>query len=123
MNRPELAVVLDRIQRAAEAPLQTPQHPVFGPVAERRFFDAIEHHIGYTRDDLLRYDRSRELTRVRKLAMGALAGLGLSLSDVGRIFDRREHSTVLAAVRSLDRSDDVDRDRFYQWACEACRGE
>jgi chromosomal replication initiator protein len=62
-----------------------------------------------TQSDLLARDRRPTVARARKVAIYLARELtGKSLPEIGRSFGGRDHSTILAAVRSL--AGDIERD-------------
>jgi hypothetical protein len=81
---------------------------VFGPV--RRIQCAVSEAYGISLGELLGVDRKARLVRPRHVAMYLSRALTqLSVPDIGRRF-RRDHSTVLHAVRSIERQcqDDIE---------------
>ena len=57
---------------------------------------------GYTRDEIIGPDRSRDLVRVRHAIMHEAHNLGFSLTEIGRAIGGRDHTTVLNAIRKTN---------------------
>jgi chromosomal replication initiator protein len=94
-------------KEALERPSPTPFSDSSGSTSERPSIPAIQEAVcsvhRISRDDLLSTSRSPRITRARHLAMYLARELsGLSLAQIARAF-RRDHSTVLHAVRRVNK--------------------
>ena len=68
-----------------------------------RIINEVCHEHGITRDELISPRRTLHLARIRQLAMWRCRQAGGSLPEIGRWFGNRDHTTVLHAVRKIDR--------------------
>jgi chromosomal replication initiator protein len=77
---------------------------------------------GVSTDELIARDRRPAVSRARKVAIYLARELtGNSLPEIGRRLGGRDHSTILAAVRSLD--GDIERDAGLAQAVDKLRRE
>lgn len=72
------------------------------PITTDRVIEAVAAHYGLRPADLCGHRRHRSLAWPRAVAMYLLRTRGLqSLAEIARDFDRRHHTTVIAAVRKV----------------------
>ena len=83
--------------------------PRSDPCTVATIIDATATAFGVPRDTLAARDRRPPVARARKVAMYlARELLGHSLPEIGRAFGRRDHTTVLSAIRGVAR--ELERD-------------
>ena len=71
----------------------------------RQVQEAVAARLGFTVDDLLSPSRTARVARARQLAMYLTRELtDLSLPAIAQAFNRRDHTTVLHAIRRVERS-------------------
>jgi chromosomal replication initiator protein len=71
----------------------------------RRVQEAVAVRLGFSVDDLLSPNRTARVARARQLAMYLTRELtDLSLPAIAQAFNRRDHTTVLHAIRRIERS-------------------
>jgi hypothetical protein len=74
------------------------------PITIDHVITTVAHHFGLTRDELLSSSRSASLTHPRHVGMYLAKQLtGRGLPFIARRFNRRNHTTVLHAVRKIAR--------------------
>jgi chromosomal replication initiator protein len=86
--------------------------PVPGRISVRRVLEATASHFGTTVDALTSPSRTQPLTRRRQVAMFAARRVtGRSLPFIARHIGRKDHSTILHGVRTVQaRLDAGDRE-------------
>ena len=71
--------------------------------------EAVQQHFGVTRMELVGECRARSYARPRQIAMYLASKLsGQSLPQIGRRFGDRDHTTVIHAIRSIERLRAID---------------
>ena len=94
-----LPVTTDLVERALPSAAQTlaPQPPGVEQIQEQ-----VAGRMGLTRDELLSRSRRAPVARARQLAMHLTRELtDLSLPEIARAFGRRDHTTVIHALRQV----------------------
>lgn len=90
------------------------------PCTITEIMDVVSARFGVTAADLVARDRRPNVTRARKLAMYLARQLTAhSLPEIGRAFGGRDHSTVLSAIRRVER--DLSGDPQLAAAVESLR--
>lgn len=80
-------------------------------ISVERIQQAVAEHFGLTQADILSSRRTKDVVLPRHVAMYLARKLTLkSLPEIGRRFGGRDHSTILSAVRKIDRRCKVDAD-------------
>ena len=70
----------------------------------RDIMEAVARHYGLSADDLVGDKRHPQLVLARQIAMYACRRhLGLSYPELGRAFGGRDHSTVIHAVKKIEK--------------------
>jgi chromosomal replication initiator protein len=86
-------------------PAQTIPSAAPGDLDARQVQEAVAARLGLSVDDLLSPSRSAPIARARQLAMYLTRELTeLSLPAIAQAFNRRDHTTVLHAIRRVERS-------------------
>jgi chromosomal replication initiator protein len=86
-------------------PAQTIAEPAPTRLQARQVQEAVTARLGLTVDDLLSPSRTAPVARARQLAMYLTRHLtDLSLPAIAEAFNRRDHTTVLHAIRRVERS-------------------
>lgn len=98
-----------------QATEKTPLHGSVRPVVTTaRVLEVTSRRFGLSPEALLSDGRSRELSRIRQVAMYVTRELGTSsLQEIGRAFGGRDAATVLHAIRRIE-SDIVADERLAQ---------
>jgi chromosomal replication initiator protein len=97
------AVTTAAIENALPAATIPPA--VAPPLEPRQVQEAVATRLGIDIDDLLSPNRTAPVARARQLAMYLTRELTeLSLPAIARAFNRRDHTTVLHAIRRVERS-------------------
>lgn len=90
------------VDRALPADTIAP-HPSARPNA-RQIQEAVATKLGLSRDDILSPSRTAPVARARQLGMYLTRELtDLSLPAIAQVFNRRDHTTVLHAIRRVER--------------------
>jgi chromosomal replication initiator protein len=90
------------VDRALPADTIAP-HPPARPNA-RQIQEAVATKLGLSRDDILSPSRTAPVARARQLGMYLTRELtDLSLPAIAQVFNRRDHTTVLHAIRRVER--------------------
>ena len=88
-------------------PLEPPARKI--PIAEIQA--AVAHRFRLRPAELTSHRRAREIVRPRQIAMYLARELTpRSLPEIGRVFGRRDHTTVLHAIRTIGRLREIDAD-------------
>jgi chromosomal replication initiator protein len=94
-------VTPDSVERAVPSPeivAAPPEHP-----DPRRVQEAVAARLGLSVDDILSPSRSAPVARARQLAMYLTRELtDLSLPAIAAAFNRRDHTTVMHAIRKVE---------------------
>ena len=78
---------------------------------EDKIFAAITKAYEVTQDDLISPSRAAHLVWPRQLAMALLRELSpYSLAFIGQLFGHRDHSTVIYAIRRVEKRSDLAGD-------------
>jgi chromosomal replication initiator protein len=97
------AVTTASIENALPADTVAPASPA--PVDARQVQEAVAARLEISIDDLLSPSRAAPIARARQLAMYLTRELtDLSLPAIAQAFNRRDHTTVLHAIRRVERS-------------------
>ena len=101
--RPASAITAASVDHALPAQAVTP--PPSDRLDARRVQEAVASNLGLSVDDIVSPSRSAPLVRARQLAMYLTRELtDLSLPAIAEAFNRRDHTTVLHAIRRVERS-------------------
>lgn len=72
------------------------------PPNQNRIIKACADHFGVTVSDVTNGGRTKQLALARQVAMYVLRStLSLSLKEVGRLFDNKDHTTVMHAIKRV----------------------
>jgi len=72
------------------------------PVDHNRIIKACAEHFGVTLKDITNGGRTKQLALARQVAMYLLrAALSLSLKEIGGLFDNKDHTTVMHAIKRV----------------------
>ena len=72
------------------------------PVDHNRIIKACAEHFGVTLKDITNGGRTKQLALARQVAMYLLrATLSLSLKEIGGLFDNKDHTTVMHAIKRV----------------------
>jgi len=86
-------------------PAETISEPAPATVGARQVQEAVATRLGLSVDELLSPSRTAPIARARQLAMYLTRDLtDLSLPAIAQAFNRRDHTTVLHAIRRVERS-------------------
>ena len=86
-------------------PAETIAAPASKALEARQVQEAVATRLGFTVDELLSPTRTAPIARARQLAMYLTRQLtDLSLPAIAGAFNRRDHTTVLHAIRRVERS-------------------
>ncbi len=86
-------------------PAETIAAPASKALEARQVQEAVAARLGFTVDELLSPTRTAPIARARQLAMYLTRQLtDLSLPAIAGAFNRRDHTTVLHAIRRVERS-------------------
>jgi chromosomal replication initiator protein len=97
------AVTTASVENALPADTITPASP--SPLDARQVQEAVAARLEISVDDLLSPNRTARIARARQLAMYLTRELtDLSLPAIAEAFNRRDHTTVLHAIRRVERS-------------------
>jgi chromosomal replication initiator protein len=97
------AVTTASVENALPADTITPASP--SPLDARRVQEAVAARLEISVDDLLSPNRTARIARARQIAMYLTRELtDLSLPAIAEAFNRRDHTTVLHAIRRVERS-------------------
>jgi chromosomal replication initiator protein len=106
---------------AAELAAPPPAEPDVSKIQE-----AVANRFSLTVDAILSPDRTATVARARQLAMYLTRELtGLSLPAIAEAFNRRDHTTVLHAIRKVERCalEDASLSRTLEELGSALRSE
>lgn len=73
------------------------------PIDVAAILERVAERFDVTVDDLKGRDRHKQVTAARHVAMWAVRQRKLSFPEIGRLFGNRDHTTVMNAVRKIDR--------------------
>jgi chromosomal replication initiator protein len=97
------AVTTAAVENALPAETIAPRAPT--RLDARQVQEAVAARLGFSVDDLLSPSRTARVARARQLAMYLTRELtDLSLPAIAQAFNRRDHTTVLHAIRRVERS-------------------
>ena len=84
------------------------EHLTGAPAPVAKVLAAVARKFGVTFDELRSRDRHRRITNARHVAAWLLREQGLSLNEIGEALGGRDHSTILSAVRKIQREAERD---------------
>jgi chromosomal replication initiator protein len=97
------AITTASVENALPAPAIEPAAP--SKLEPRQVQEAVAARLGISIDELLSPSRTARIARARQLAMYLTRELtDLSLPAIAQAFNRRDHTTVLHAIRRVERS-------------------
>jgi chromosomal replication initiator protein len=72
------------------------------PIDHNRIIKAVADHYGVTLNDITTGGRTKQLALARQIAMYILrTTLSLSLKEIGSLFDNKDHTTVMHAIKRV----------------------
>ncbi|MBQ8134829.1 MAG: chromosomal replication initiator protein DnaA [Clostridia bacterium] len=99
-------ITINVAQKTISEILNNDQPP---PLTVEMIIDEVARHFGLTSDDIRSSKRNSNISNARQIAVYAVREItGMSMNDIGEEFGGRDHSTIVYALKQIEKNMDKD---------------